>query len=490
MLNPTPPSEVVPQRVIQIPATEVLPQAQPVIAVGEVLKMMVRSNVDGQGQLYFRGVLLAATLPETLAAGDKIFAKVTEAGTQLVLKLLETQRPGTSGTASGGGGTQNPISGQLQQFIKESSTPSLRFATALPYPDFSASELHSLSGEKISEAATTNPQLKPVLEVLAELADALESNETLADPRTSQSTLLDAAGGKIAPALKQAAASLKQLLADSAPPDTRRFLSALKEELSDLLERSVKDNDTSRRQIDVLINSLTEEIKVSKQAPEKERQILKDTLRDLQTARESPEQTLSKLETSLTRLKDAALSTSSKPVNLDPKTKAELHQIAARLEQMASAQDNLAQLNPVMHALGEPALILFPFLAQGLLSHSQISIDSGLDRKGSGGGRGRDYDEGEYDGDSSPYQRIQVSVPLPSMGPVHVDIAHRKDEILVRFSVSDPEAASFLTEKLEHLGTTLRNLNFARTELMTHVGEVENSSPLWANGSEDESVIA
>src|SRR5262245_53049075 len=86
------------QQLIRIPGTEVIPQAQPAIAVGDVLRLIVRSNNEGKGQLYFRGMLIPASLPETLTAGDKIFAQVTKADNQVILKLLETQKTALGNT--------------------------------------------------------------------------------------------------------------------------------------------------------------------------------------------------------------------------------------------------------------------------------------------------------------------------------------------------------------------------------------------------------
>ena len=160
---------------------------------------------------------------------------------------------------------------------------------------------------------------------------------------------------------------------------------------------------------------------------------------------------------------------------LDPKSLADLSQIANRFEQMAASQETLAKMNPVMQALGEPALILFPFLMQGLVSHSEVTIETKkrVEDEEDGGGKG---------GNREPFQRIQVAVPLPNLGTIDVDIAHRTEEIWVRFTVSDPEIGKFLLEKLEALSPVLRDYGFKKAELVAHVGQKQENLPAWSFG--------
>lgn len=489
MLNPTPPTEVQPQRTIRIPGTEVIPRIQPAISVGEVLRMVVRSNKEGNGQLYFRGLLIPATLPETLAPGDKIFAKVTEADNQLVLKLLQTQKgeAAEEGTPARtpGAGIQNPIAKELEMLVKGSSLPLIKGAKPLPVPLAANPNLPAPTGKGDEQLpATTGKQGDVLLKAFEQLTKSLGA-EVIADPKLAQSQLMEAATGKVSGSLRETAERIRTLLGEPGS-STARLLSELRGELSQLIESSADDNHQSAKQLETLIRSLSDEMKSGKKTGSKERELLKVTLDELKSAKDHPEKGTGQLEPALRRLHDAF----GAPVRsqLDPQTQSELQQIASRLEQMASSQESLNQLNPVMQALGEPALILFPFLAHGLLSHSEVSIESRLDGDARGGGR-QDRDEDEAP-DTTAYQRVQVSVPLPELGTVDVDIAHRKDEILVRFSVSDPEISAFLLEQLEHLGTTLRSLNFKKTELMTHVGRRTDSSVAWLEASTSTTIIA
>jgi len=488
MLNPTPPSEVLPQRnTIQIPVTEVLPGVQPIISVGEVLRMLVRSNDQGQGQLYYRGMLIAAQLPDTLAAGDKILAKVTDAGTQLVLKLLDAQKGTTPGpkTEAASGQVQAQLAEEFEAILRDAANPALRLSNPVTLPQVMSSvPLPQVSKTDVpAQQGATAAAQKPAEEItvaLQKLFASLVSSDQLKDPQIALTKLLDTTAGKVAVSLRTAAEQISKLVDEPYQTSAGRFLEALQDELGKLLDDVTHDNKSSSKQLTILVNALTAELKSGKKAPENEQRLLQATLEDLTAAQNSPEQLAQKLETSLNRLNDPGRAVAQKFLALDPQMKNELKEITNRLEQLANSQETLNRLNPVMQALGEPALILFPFLAQGLLSHSQVTIESPIDRENGNGGERRDYDQGEEgEADSAPYQRIQVNVPLPAMGQVHVDIAHRKEEILVRFSVGNPEASAFLLEQLEHLAVTLKGLNFSRTELMTHVGTRPDDPPQW-----------
>jgi hypothetical protein len=167
----------------------------------------------------------------------------------------------------------------------------------------------------------------------------------------------------------------------------------------------------------------------------------------------------------------------------------ELRQLATRLEQMAGNQEMLNQLNPLMHALGEPALILFPSLFQGLLAQSELLVQprdggkQGKQGKKKGKKKGSKEDsEGDDGPDSSSYQRVQMTVPMPTMGLVGVDVAHRETEILVRLTVPDEDVARFLLDQLEYLAVVLKDIGFEKAELVANVGLLKEDTPAWCSG--------
>ena len=274
MLVPTVPNDVA-QKVIRIPGTEIIPRIQPAIAVGEVLRMVVRQNDQGQGQLYFRGLLIPATLPETLAPGDKIFAKVTEANNQRVLKLLETQKGGGAERAPSpsGAAVQDPIIRELETLVKN-SVPLLKGAPPLTVPQAPSP---GVPASAKGPAPAPDPASEVLTKALLQLTDSVATSETFSDPKQAMNQLLEATTGKVAGSLRETAERIRTLLGEPGTPQGR-FLSALRGELSRYIEGSVTNNHESKRQLESLITSHTEELRETKKSAGKERERLRAML--------------------------------------------------------------------------------------------------------------------------------------------------------------------------------------------------------------------
>lgn len=471
-------------RLIQIPGTEVLPQVQPTIAIGELLRFVVRDNQNGQGQLYLRGTLIPATLPPGAEVGDKILAKVTEStANQLVLRIVDTEKSQLSGATTSLGGP--PLAGADVAARKLVASLLQEFLRSPDAAGFTGPEPIALAPDALVNLVKSAVDAAPRYETrdatakLDQLAKMLPKSAELLDAKTTEAKLSATVDGSLAAALRDAAKALRTVLPEPARSSGERFLAALSTELSGLLASSADDNFAAKSHLDAIVAAVTDElVSNSKKASPKDRSLLKSTLVELSRAQEQSEGLTQHLEAALRRVQSSAPQRIDRGVPLDGKGAEELKQLASKLDQMAATQERLNQLNPLMQALGEPAMILFPFLAQGLLKHSEVIVEPrkgkrrGEDDEGDGGGEKR----GE---EAAPFQRIQVSVPLPSIGIVDVDVAHRESEILVRFSVEDPEVGAFLQEQLEHLATILRERNFKRAELVAHVGPRNHEQPAW-----------
>ena len=116
----------------------------------------------------------------------------------------------------------------------------------------------------------------------------------------------------------------------------------------------------------------------------------------------------------LNTLEQHGLTASNDKTSFNLKLSGELQNLANRFDQIAQTQETMTQLNPLMQTLGEPALVLFPFLFQGLVSHSEISIEprGGKDQVDPD----QENEEQEGGDGAEPYQRIQVSVPAAEHG--------------------------------------------------------------------------
>ncbi|OVE80249.1 hypothetical protein BVY02_00870, partial [bacterium J17] len=322
------------------------------------------------------------------------------------------------------------------------------------------------------------------------------------DANFNLEALKASANGSIAPTLREIANVLKEFAngnstsqtsgqtgAQTNPQTTTNSpipeaFSNLRADLSLLLTETFHNNSAATKSLDQLINNLTEDVK-SKAGKSSEKSTLQKTLSDLIQIRDQPEGAEEKLKALISNLPEPAHNNANKSP-IDGKSKSELLQLASRLEQMANTQEMLSRMNPVMQALGEPALLLFPFIFQGLLSHSEVSLESYIDPKNP---NVDEDEEGAGGSKSGKYHRIQLSVPLPNLGEVEIDIAHRKEEIFVRMILGNPEAGEFLISKMDQLGAILQELGYSTRELMTKISETKSPNPNARNSSNPASVV-
>ena len=454
------------------------------VAIGDVLNFSVKQGPAGQQRmLALQGQLINAQLPPNLEVGDNIVATVSEAANnQLLLKILQISKPSQAAGIS----QTNSLRTQLEELIKASSAPALQALPIFSLPD----DLSTLDPRKVG---------------LQKLLSVLNSTEKLTDPRVALSELISTTNGSLANSLKESAALIRSFVGQQPLTSEEKLLRALKGELQNLLDGS-EDNFESAKLINHMASVLGKELTPKSitlisdlindrflqtkddklgASTEKERQILVKVLAELKKASLNPASSRENIERAFSLITGYESENGIKKI--DAKTISDLQQLAMRLDQMAGVQETLTQLNPVMQALGEPALLLFPFLFQGLVSHSEITVDSRSGKKQKSDSESDD-DQGSKR-KTEPYQRIQVTVPLPSMGLIDVDIAHRQKEILVRLTVEKNEVGSFLLEHLEHLSPILRNLGFESAELVAHVGKTSDNLPAWSLGLQNSRAI-
>lgn len=446
-------------RAVTVPNTPAIAEVLPALRVGDVVRFNVRQN-PGSGQpglIFINGQLIPASLPEFLNPGAKVFAKIANVEDKIVFRILQQQQP----LSSLPGGPTTQVASDLQSLVKQSGPIGLRGLQAVILPQ----ELKSLFGSNAD---------------LSKLLSSLDA-KTLTDPAQVLKQLIASSTGDLAATLREAAKLIRQLVDQSTESPTQRFLVALNAELSKLLQ-SVEDNQASKQTLSLLINILTREVKDPKQAAGTQRELFQSLIANLKNARADLSEVKAHVQQAAAQLLPLTTQTDSAK-RKDLHLAGRLEQTAKTLESMASTQETIHKLNPLMHAIGEPALVLMPFIFQGLLSHSEITIDpKGGRKKQQQGKNGSGGEDGEGGDSTEPYQRIQVSVPLPSMGSVDVDIAHRSKEVLVRLSTPDPEKAQFLLDQLEHLASLLRSLGYERAELVANVGTKQENLPAWSLG--------
>ena len=152
------------------------------------------------------------------------------------------------------------------------------------------------------------------------------------------------------------------------------------------------------------------------------------------------------------------------------------------LEQMLQGQEVLNRLNPLMQHLGEPALVLVPALQDGRLARWEIVPHPR-----------RVDEEDERDSSSrsnASLQKVQLSLELPNLGRIQVDLAHRKGEVLLNLTLESTSAQNFVSQHLDSLEKTFRELGYEKTQLSARQGTIETIRPPWYQELTRRAVIA
>lgn len=455
-------------KAIKVPGSAALSQILPALAIGESLSFTVRQNAaNGRGLISLGGQQLSAELPVSLKAGDVVEAQIAETGDALVLKIANVLRPQTAARPT----LQEVLARSLEELTRIPKNP----AVAGSAPPLTIDE--ALSHHRLTEQ-----QVNRVLSVLGEAAE-------LQDPHTVLSHVVSAVKGETAGPLKEAAAVVKQLVAELERPADERVGRALHIELIQL-QKSWPEQDVQGRQhqLERLITNLEKHLSAA--AEEKSpaaREALSQARTELkQLASQAGSPRANEKAEELVKRLGQQFPPLPAEKTADSATLSSLQNISLRLEQLAATQEVLSQLNPVMQALGEPALVLFPFLFQGFLTHSHVTLEP---RRPWGAKTDEDGKKASG-GNGEPYQRIQLRVPLPSLGDVGVDVAHRSQEILVRITAPEIESAGFIESRLEGLAERLRTIGFESSDLAAVVGEVHAPVPEWSLGDGEEELIA
>ncbi len=135
------------------------------------------------------------------------------------------------------------------------------------------------------------------------------------------------------------------------------------------------------------------------------------------------------------------------------------------LETMITAQQSMQQLNPLLQAAGDPLLLMFPTFVQGFLAQLQVSVFS------------RNNPAAEEDLESNrkkstqDYERLSLSLELPALGPIRVDISRRASEAIISFQTPESDFCQAIAQNLPALEERLQSLGFSRNAMSIHKKE-------------------
>ena len=485
-------------------------QMMPIMQVGDIVPLVVRQNYgNGQGLINVQGQVIHAALPNNLKVGDKLYAQLTDTQDKVTLKILEGYKPpGATALLSSGQNTDSSTAillGIVQQ-LEEAVTES------------------GIMGIQVSTALTAKTELPPELQTLinsnknlALLFSAIQSMEALFNPENAHSQLQAAASGSLAKGLYQASSSLKELLEQLSVNNTKSFLNSMNSSLSAMIKDLAAGNSISEslhsvleelqsRIKDPLISAdenrlLSQYYKELYQLRNKQELGL-SVLPNLQSSISNTQQTLTKelsernsrmqrnsalLGTEWSNVSNEQiarnnLSNTTEINQLDPKLILHLRDVVTKLDQMAATAETLNRLNPIMQAIGEPALVLFPFLFEGFISQGEVALNT--PPKPAKYERQKDEEaandsENKSSGKKSQFQHFHVNVPLPNLGLIDVAIAQSPEHIMVKFTTERADVKEFISQRLQDLQEILNAQGFQITELSTQIGKPKSPTPDW-----------
>lgn len=492
--TPLPTVPQTPQTVLKIQATELIHQFRPELTNGDIIKLLIRSvGPDQQGLLYYRGLLIPALLPENLSAGDTIQAKVTTQGEQLKLQILEkVSKAENTLTASLGKIPQltTQISNDLNQLLREIK---VSLAQSVPSTTPPAKPEGPATGQNTSlqpQAAETAP---------AKTTTVANQPVKIANPLVPIEQLIQASVAEESPQIQgeQILTQLRQIADPAVLEKVKQSIASFRSSIADV---DLKATDASLKLIAKLIEQLRDGLSGDKLPPEQLKKLITALVDESKkiptklTARESsslaaevgPHQEKAVVGNnaalqSIITTAEKFLDTTGRGLQLAMGSLEQLHQF----EQLIDSQQRLITLNPLMHTLGEPAFILFPFLVQGLLRHSEVSISPPSPEE---------IDDESAEHNTKRYQRLSVTVPLTNLGHVTVDVAYCPGEVLVRFTVRDEEVRNFLAARISELEQAVSTRGYGTLEYWISVDGVDTApnpifnSPLFLS-TPNESVV-
>lgn len=517
---------------------QLLDEISALLAVGKELEVEVRQNkLTGEGGIFLKGQFLPAKLPEGSQPGDKLSVRVVKNTDALILQILPQASPSPAKLAS-----TITIDNLIRGVLSDNQLATLRQLPRLLSPE--AQPAFPLPGPLPGQAQPAADELfsEPPSAVADTLAKIVRSRlfvaeGELAAPKGLPETLARFSTDKVLAGVAEAKRSLERLSGDGRAELRLGVLSAIDEQLSELLQALGPGpagdpfaGQAARVPGESLASSLKLALAVSRYAQEAGNLRIVDRLaRDLggAVAKNSP---LSFLFEALLNLQSSRLPTESQAdrdlatlvkelitdlaqhrdgkAEVDLKDTLSKHKNQIRdkfgdtgarlrdeqsvraaaqamkgLEGLAEAQDILNRVNPVVQALGEPALVLIPALVQGFLSRWEIVVpphvpeEEDLEGEGEGGSR-------------ESFQRLAMVVNLPALGDIRVDLAHRSKELLLNLTLGSSEGAAFVASQLPKLEGRLRELGFERASLAAVKGEVSEVRPGWYRDLVKQGVVA
>jgi len=146
-------------------------------------------------------------------------------------------------------------------------------------------------------------------------------------------------------------------------------------------------------------------------------------------------------------------------------------EIQREIERVTDGQEILRALAPVARSLGEPVAMFIPAVVHGLLTKFEFTFYPPP--------RVEDSADGRSESESEFFERIDLKLPLPALGAVHIAVARRPGEALINLTCETAAAHNHLEGLMPKLEEILARLGYERRTIAASVGDVPSAVPEW-----------
>lgn len=504
-------------------------QVSPVIlAPGRVLNVEVERQ-DGKTGILIQGRFFAAKLPDAAVDGQKLQVQVQGSGDALILKVLN-QAPRLDNVLS------QSVQDLLKQLLPNIDMRSLRGTLQNLETKIPESVLAKIFGQILSQPGSGTPQPTIDPQLTAQLQQLFAGQQFLTDkqianPKALEQFLTQYFGSGLLKGVHEALETVQKLSQQSPAANQIRFLEILESTLKAIhdqpetlsfsspsnsgivgqqlrlyllashaaIERQdsttlaqINQDLTLLRKLDnplVLLRNVLGMMDYGEKSTNTFGASVNDLAHQLITnlaeaeRRAAPESELRSIAKKFAQLSRALLDQHKASAAQGPILQ-DTGEALKALEKLAQGQQTLNQINPVMHALGEPVLLLFPALAHGLLSKWQLSVT------GPNGERVEGESKRRKQSSQGEFERVELRLSFPQLGATHINLAHREGEILLNITTGSEQAAMHLQAELPKLESVFATLGFKKVGTKVQFGEVRDAFPKWYTDLSKHSLIA
>ena len=169
----------------------------------------------------------------------------------------------------------------------------------------------------------------------------------------------------------------------------------------------------------------------------------------------------------------------------DPSTTSSLKQslskdVLKQFEALVKGQELLSKINPIMNAAGDPVMILFPAIMGGLLANFETTFFPPVNNE----------EQNKKKKDQDKTEKAAISVNLPGLGQVSVEMSIKKNQPEVIFKVETDEVSEFMRSQLNSFAKRLAT-DFEDSSVKIETSPKIEVTPEWLKTLvEDAAIIA